>query len=82
MFIGGTTLLTHCHRPEEKAKVQGFNDFLLFSSVAVSALTAGALHDWLGWQTLNLLALPGLLLLTVVLLSTIRRDTVDLGGRS
>lgn len=82
MFIGGTTLLTLCHRPEEKAKVQGFNDFLLFSSVAVSAISAGALHDWLGWQTLNLLALPGLLLLTVMLLTAGRRDAVDEGETS
>lgn len=82
MFIGGTTLLTACHRPEEKAKVQGFNDFLLFTSVAASATSAGALHDLLGWQTMNLLALPGLLLLIGVVLVSGRRRAVSAGGLS
>ncbi|HNC05730.1 MAG TPA: hypothetical protein PLS38_05445, partial [Solirubrobacterales bacterium] len=31
LYIGGTTLLTETHRPEERAKVQGGNDFLVFA---------------------------------------------------
>ena len=31
LYIGGTTLLTETYRPEEKAKVQGSNDFLVFA---------------------------------------------------
>src|SRR5262249_14895360 len=27
-FIGATTMVTHCHRPNERNKVQAFNDFL------------------------------------------------------
>lgn len=82
MFIGGTTLLTSCHRPEEKAKVQGFNDFLLFTSVSLSATGAGALHGLLGWQTLNLLALPLLALVAVVALAAERRGPAVAGGAS
>ncbi|HRY25487.1 MAG: MFS transporter [Geminicoccaceae bacterium] len=70
MFIGGTTLLTQAYRPSEKAKVQGFNDLCLFSAVAASAAASGALHEWLGWQPMNIAALP--LLLAVILLAVIR----------
>ncbi len=67
MFIGGTTLLTRCYRPAEKAKVQGLNDFILFTTLAAAAVSSGALHDWLGWQVMNLVAIPGLLLVLGVL---------------
>ncbi len=70
MFIGGTTLLTQSYRPSEKAKVQGFNDFCLFTAVATSAALSGALHEWLGWQPMNVAALP--LLLAVIALAVIR----------
>ncbi len=73
MFVGGTTLLTSCHRPEEKAKVQGLNDLVLFTSVTLSASSSGALENLLGWQTMNLLALPGLLLVALVTLASMRR---------
>ncbi|GBD41152.1 Riboflavin transporter RfnT [bacterium HR39] len=77
MFIGGTTLLTQCHTPEEKAKVQGFNDFLLFSAVTLSATTSGMLHDLLGWQAMNLLTLPGLLLVGALCVGMLRRGTAE-----
>jgi MFS family permease len=69
LFVGGTTLLTTCHRADEKAKVQGANDFLIFASVAVSASSSGILHHALGWTVMNLIALPGLLLVAVLLLA-------------
>jgi MFS family permease len=68
MFIGATTLLTGCHAEAEKAKVQGLNDFLVFTTVAVSASSAGALHHLIGWQAMNLLTVPGLLLVAAVIL--------------
>jgi len=70
MFIGGTTLLTRAHRPSEKAKVQGFNDLCLFTAVTVSAAASGALHEWVTWQPVNLLALP--LVLAVITLALVR----------
>ena len=42
LFIGGTTLLTTCYAPAEKAKVQGLNDFMIFGSVSVGVLMSGA----------------------------------------
>ncbi len=72
MFVGGTTLLTTCHGPAEKAKVQGLNDLLVFTSVAASASLAGFVQSTLGWRTMNLLAIPGLLLVAALLIPRLR----------
>lgn len=50
LFIGGTALLTKCYRPSERAKVQGFNDFLIFSGVALCSLIAGVIEQSWGWE--------------------------------
>jgi MFS family permease len=77
LYIGGTTLLTETYRPEERAKVQGSNDFIVFGVQAVSSVSAGALILGSGWQTLNLLAIPGVALvaLAVATLWLARRRT-------
>jgi MFS family permease len=74
MFIGGTTLLTRAHRPSEKAKVQGFNDLCLFTAVTMSAAASGALHEWVTWQPMNLMALP--LVLAVIAMAMLRHRRV------
>ena len=35
-YIGGTTMLTETYEPEEKNKAQGLNDFLVFTTTAVT----------------------------------------------
>ncbi len=40
-FIGATTMVTQCHRPEERNKVQAFNDFLIFGSMAIASFSSG-----------------------------------------
>lgn len=67
-FIGGTTLLTRCYKPNEKAKAQGLNDLLLFSAVAVSATSSGALHDTLGWFLMNIAVMPALAVVLALVL--------------
>ncbi|MBL8384284.1 MAG: MFS transporter [Burkholderiales bacterium] len=68
MFIGGTTLLTECYRPEEKNRVQGTNDFLVFLTMATSSFSSGALVTTRGWELLNYGALPFLAIVTVAIL--------------
>ena len=63
MFIAGTTLLTETYRPEEKALVQGVNDVLVFGAAASGSLLAGVLQNQIGWETLNMVVAPPLLLL-------------------
>jgi MFS family permease len=58
LFVGGTTLLTEVYLPAEKGAVQGINDFLVFSATAFTALTSGYFHFVLGWEKLNLYAIP------------------------
>lgn len=58
LFTGGTSLLTESYYPEEAARVQGVNDFIVFSSSAVFALSAGVLHHQLGWVVINYAVIP------------------------
>lgn len=58
LFVGGTTLLTETYRPEEKAKAQALNDFLVFTVVTLASLSAGALQHHFGWETVNVGVLP------------------------
>jgi len=62
MFIGGTTLLTECHVASERAKVQGANDLAIFITMAASSLSSGLLFTLHGWELMNKLAIPVLLL--------------------
>jgi MFS family permease len=68
LFLGGTTLLTEAYSPAEKAKTQGINDFIVSTTVACTALSSGYLNFTYGWETLNELAIPAVL---VALLATI-----------
>ncbi len=67
LFVGASTLLTNTHTPEERAKTQGLNDFLVFTTVAAAALSAGALQHSLGWQWVNIAAIPAIIVVTLTL---------------
>ena len=43
-------MVTQCHRPEERNKVQSFNDFLIFGTMALGSFASGKLlaHGGLG----------------------------------
>ena len=57
-FIGATTMVTQCHRAEERNKVQAFNDFLIFGSMAVSSFSSGQLLEYFGWPAINEVIFP------------------------
>jgi MFS family permease len=68
LFVGGTSLLTKCYRPAERAKVQGMNDFLTFTGVAICSLIAGFVDQTWGWNAVLLGSLaPTILILVAVL---------------
>jgi hypothetical protein len=48
-YIGATSLLAAHHRPEDRAKVQGLNDFLVMGMMATAALSSGKLMAAGGW---------------------------------
>lgn len=68
MFIGGTTLLTECHTPSERGKVQGANDLAIFLTMIVTSLSSGLLFTLQGWELMNQLAVPFLLLTGIAML--------------
>ena len=57
-FIGATTMVTQCHRPEERNKVQAFNDFLIFGGMAIASFSSGQLLEYFGWATINAVIFP------------------------
>jgi predicted MFS family arabinose efflux permease len=58
LFTGGTTLLTQTYTVAEKAKVQGLNDFFIWGTISVGAVTSGAVHSSVGWSAVNLVMAP------------------------
>ena len=71
LFISGTSLLVTTYKPEEKFKAQGFNDLLVFSSMALASLLAGILISIASWKTVNLFCIPFLIL---IILSIVNAD--------
>ena len=59
-FIGATSLLAGAHRPEERARVQGLNDFLVFGLVTLASFASGALMADIGWAAVNIAMLPAI----------------------
>jgi MFS family permease len=60
-FVGATALLTDAYRqdnPSERARVQAFNDFLMFGVVALASFGSGSLLGSAGWNVINALMLP------------------------
>jgi predicted MFS family arabinose efflux permease len=66
-FISATTLVTECHDPHERNKVQAFNDFLVFGSMAIGSFSSGVLLSSYGWAALNEVVLPVILVAAVLL---------------
>jgi MFS family permease len=70
-FVGASALVLETHRPQERNKVQAFNDFLVFGTMAVGSFLSGQLLANYGWSAVNLVVLPPVLLgLTVLTLTS------------
>jgi MFS family permease len=66
-FIGASALVLETHQPQEKNKVQAFNDFLIFGTMAIGSFSSGQLLANYGWNAVNLVVYPPVLLGLVVL---------------
>ena len=60
-FIGATNMVTQCHTNAERNKVQAFNDFLVFGSMAVASFSSGQLLAFSGWTAVNYVVFPTIL---------------------
>ncbi|MEQ8340633.1 MAG: MFS transporter [Marinovum algicola] len=67
-FIGATTMLAAAHAPEERGKMQGLNDLIVFGGVSVASLASGGLMNCsggtpqAGWTAVNMAMVPFLVL--------------------
>ncbi|MGA2567863.1 MAG: MFS transporter [Pseudolabrys sp.] len=66
-FIGATTMVTQCYRAEERNKVQAFNDFLIFGGMAVSSFSSGQILEYFGWQAINEVIFPTIVVVGAML---------------
>ena len=71
-YIGGTSMLTETYEPEEKNKAQGLNDFLVFTTTAITSLMAGKLLAWFGWEGVNYAVFPMVVLALVMIVWLVR----------
>lgn len=67
-FIGATAMLTAAQRPEERGRLQGLNDLIVFGGVTLASLSSGGLMNCsggsvqAGWQAVNMAMAPFLIL--------------------
>jgi MFS family permease len=69
LYVGGSSIVAAIATPQERAKVQGITDFIITFSIAVSSLSAGALHYIIGWQQMSkLIMIPVVVIMGVIVL--------------
>ncbi|WP_234682213.1 MFS transporter [Bradyrhizobium monzae] len=66
-FIGASALVLETHRPQERNKVQAFNDFLVFGMMAIGSFSSGQLLANYGWSAVNMVVFPPVVLGLAVL---------------
>src|SRR3954469_1592857 len=66
-FVGASALVLETHRPQERNKVQAFNDFLVFGMMAIGSFSSGQLLASYGWSAVNMVVFPPVLLGLAVL---------------
>ncbi|GIT87188.1 MFS transporter [Roseobacter sp. OBYS 0001] len=63
-FIGATTMLSEEHSVEERGRMQGLNDLILFGGVTLASLSSGGLMNCSGgspqegWMAVNIAMVP------------------------
>ena len=57
-FVAATTMVTQCHHPGERNKVQALNDFLVFGAMAIASFSSGQLLAAAGWSAVSGVVLP------------------------
>lgn len=74
-YVSATAIVTDCHRPEERGKVQALNDLVIFGFVALCSLLSGVVLTLGGWSSVNaaLIVLVAIASLIVLLLPRLGR---------
>ncbi len=69
-FVGASAMVLETHRPEERTRVQSFNDFIVFGTMVIGSFASGELLATLGWAAVNWVVLPPVAVAFVVLLQS------------
>jgi MFS family permease len=83
-FIGATAMLASAHAPEERGRVQGMNDMIVFGCVTMASFASGGLMNCsggtpeAGWTAVNLFMLPFLALAGAALIWLALRPADDM----
>ncbi|WP_299924968.1 MFS transporter [uncultured Pelagimonas sp.] len=78
-FIGATAMLAGSHTPEERGRLQGMNDFIVFGGVTFASLSSGGLMNCSGgsaqdgWMAVNVAMVPFLALAGAALIWLVLR---------
>src|SRR5947199_8990218 len=73
-FVGASALVLETHRTQERIKMQAFNDFLVFGTMALGSFSSGQLLAHYGWSAVNMVVFPPVLLgLTVLSFASFAR---------
>lgn len=75
LFVTGSSLLVISYKLEDRFRAQGLNDFVVFSTQSLGALSAGIILYATNWKILNLFCIP--LLLIVLYFSLAAYKTKD-----
>jgi MFS family permease len=67
-FVGASALVLETHLPAERNKVQAFNDFLVFGTMAVGSFSSGQILANSGWAAVNLVIFPPIAIALAALL--------------
>ena len=67
-FVGASAMVVETHRPEERNKVQSFNDFVIFGTMALGSFSSGKLLTSFGWDAVNWVAFPPIAIALIALL--------------
>lgn len=65
LYVGGSDIIAKSALPEERAKVQGVTDFIIFVFVAMGSFLAGYLHSNLGWEIMLFYTIIPILLIFI-----------------
>lgn len=74
LYVAGTSQLTKCYRRSERAKIQAFNDCMVFSCVALCSFIAGTVEQAFGWDWVLRGAAVPIALIAVALVIGWRRE--------
>jgi len=76
-FLGASALVLECHRPEEKTRVQSFNDFVVFGLMAFGSFASGGILAAWGWDMVLWGSLVPLVLAVLALLMAMKRRSQE-----